>query len=94
MINDDEFIKIVTSSKSMAEASAKLDMNFNTFKRKAVKLNCYNPNQCGKGLKKSKSTRYKTEDILAGKYPQYNTNHLKQRLIDEGYFEDKCYQCG
>ena len=38
----------------MAEAARILEVPFTTFKRRAEKLNCYIPNQSGKGIKRSK----------------------------------------
>ena len=94
-INQEEFIKICQESDSMAIAARKLNMHFNTFKRYAKKLGCYNTNQSHKGMKLGpREDRIKTEDILAGKYPDYQTYKLKKRLIYEGYFEDKCQICG
>ena len=69
-------------------------MHFNTFKRYALKFGCYSPNQSGKGTKKVRHVKILTEDILAGKYPEYQTYKLKNRLINEGYKEDKCELCG
>lgn len=43
-INKEEFIKICNESKTMAMAARKLNMHFNTFKKYAVKFNCYKPN--------------------------------------------------
>lgn len=95
MVNEKEFKEIVTSSKSMAEAASKLNLHFNTFKRYAIKYNCYQPNQGSKGIKRGHySSEIKTKDILDGKFPEYQTYKLKCRLIDEGYFEDKCQLCG
>lgn len=93
-IDKEEFINVCNSSKSMAEAAAKLGMHFNTFKKYAVQFGCYKPNQSGKGITKIHLQKISTEDILAGKYPQYQTYKLKKRLIDEGYKEDKCEICG
>ena len=46
-INEREFREICEKSKSMAEAAVKLKIHFNTFKRYALKLNCYMTNQSG-----------------------------------------------
>ena len=80
-ISDADFIKVVNESKSMAEAAKTLNLAFQTFKRRAQKLKCYNTNQGGKGLKKPKVNKILTADILAGKYPEYQTYKLKIRLI-------------
>ena len=94
-VNQEDFIRVCTEADSMRDASRKLNMHFNTFKRYALKFGCYNTNQSGKGIKKGPlATRLKTEDILAGKYPNYPTYKLKLRLFEEGYFEDKCCRCG
>ena len=88
------FIAVCQNSLTMAEAARKLNMHFNTFKRYAIKFGCYNTNQSGKGTKRKKCTNILTEDIISGKYPDYNTYKLKRRLIREGYIKDKCMKCG
>ena len=93
-ITDEEFIKIAQNAKSMFHASVLCGTNYKAFKKRAKKLNVFKPNQSGKGYNKSMPKLYSTEDILAGKYPQYQTYKLKIRLIDEGYKEDKCERCG
>lgn len=94
-IDKEEFIKVCQESETMAIAARKLNMHFNTFKRYAIKFGCYITNQAHKGLKTGpREDRIATEDILAGKYPDYQTYKLKQRLIREGYLEDKCQRCG
>lgn len=93
-ITDEEFIKITTNCPTMAQASILCGMSYSNFIRKAKKLNVYKPNQGGKGTKKPKTNKIKTEDILAGKYPSYQTYKLKRRLIDEGYLKDECQRCG
>lgn len=93
-IDKEEFIKVCQESETMAIAARKLNMHFNTFKRYAIKFGCYVTNQAHKGLKTGpREDRIATEDILAGKYPDYQTYKLKQRLIREGYLEDKCQRC-
>ena len=93
-IDEEVFIDTCNNSKSMYEAAIKLGLHYNTFKRYAIKLKCFHPNQSGKGLSKPKKSKILTEDILAGKYPQFQTYKLKTRLIDENYKEDKCEICG
>lgn len=63
---------------------------------RAKKLGCYKPNQGHKEvlLGFGSQTKIKTADILAGKYPEYQTYKLKRRLILEHYIEDKCSICG
>lgn len=93
-IDEDEFIKTVNESLTMVEAARKLDIHFNTFKRLAKLYNCYTPNQGGKGTHKSARIKYDTNDILVGKYPEYQAYKLKRRLISEGFKENKCEICG
>ena len=95
MINVDKetFIKVCNESKTMSQASYSLGLHFNTFKRYAVKYGCYAPNRGGKGTKKP-IIRYKLEDILAGKHPDYQSSKLNRRLVAEGIKENRCEMCG
>lgn len=91
----EHFIQVCESSVSMADACRKLNLHFNTFKKLAVGLGCYNPNQSHTGIKLGpRGTSIKTQDILDGKYPNYQTFKLKVRLIREGIIEDRCCICG
>lgn len=92
-VTDDEIVKVCNESLSMAIAASVLKIHFNTLKGRAIKLKCYKPNTPGKGIKKGKQTKIKTEDILKGKYPSYQTYKLKIRLLTEGYKENKCEEC-
>lgn len=95
-MSDYEFIKITKECPSMTLAAKLTGMSYNSFKRKAISLQVWNPNQSKKGRKFGhiRHDRFKTEDILAGKHPQYGTFKLKRRLIEEGIKEDKCERCG
>lgn len=95
-MTDDEFIEITQKSITMALAAKRCGMAYTTFIRRAKKLGVYKPNQGGKGTNKSsaKTREIPLEDILAGKYPQYQTYKLKLRLISAGILEDKCQICG
>lgn len=94
IISDEYFIEVCTKAKSMLDACTQLDMAMTTFKRKAIKLGCYRPNQGGKGSKKVWKQGIPLADILAGKYPEYQTYKLKIRLIKEGIKQDCCERCG
>jgi Zn finger protein HypA/HybF involved in hydrogenase expression len=48
--------------------------------------------ECAKNV--SKKITYSLEDIFNGKYPNYQSAKLLQRLIQEGYKENKCERCG
>lgn len=92
---DKEIIEACNEAKSMADAAAKLTMHFNTFKRKAIKLNVYEPNQSGKGInKRHNGNKIELKEILEGKHPSYQTGKLRIRLIKEGLKEHECESCG
>ena len=94
-IDKEEFIKVCNEELSMARAASKLGIHFNTFKKYALEFGCYNPNPGGKGLNKGHNgNKIPTDEILAGKHPQYQTNKLRLRLIAEGIKDEKCEMCG
>ncbi|MDX2047869.1 MAG: HNH endonuclease signature motif containing protein [Chitinophagaceae bacterium] len=93
-INDDIFRKVCNDSASMAEAAAVLNLHFNSFKKRAVELNCYKPNQAGKGLKKRSPKIQLSEIIEKGNHPHYQSYKLKNRLISEGIKTNVCETCG
>lgn len=87
-IDVEEFKKVCEESSTKLEAYNKLGMHRNTFDKYCKLL----------GIQKFRSKkiqrRYLLEDILAGKYPNYPTSHLHDRLLSEGYKEHKCECCG
>jgi len=89
---EEELIKECKNAVSMAQACVNLRMHFNTFKKHAIRLNVYNTNQSGKGMKKL-MPKIPTQDILKGLYPEYQTNKLRERLIQEEIFERRCSIC-
>lgn len=92
---ENQIIEACKNSNSMSEAAALLNVHFNTFKRWAIKLNVYEPNQGGKGSKKKgNGSKIKLKDILDGMHPQYQTNKLRIRLIKEGLKKHECECCG
>ena len=96
-INPTLIIEACKEASSMAEAAAKFDINFQTFRKYAKELGVWNTNQGGKGGKKPKTEgrdKYPLDDILNGKYPQYSSHKLRLRLIAEGLKCDKCEECG
>jgi len=93
-INDDVFRNACNNAKSMAEAAVMLNLHFNSFKKRAVELNCYKPNQPGKGLRKASPKIPLTEIIDKGKHPYYQSFKLKIRLINEGIKKNVCESCG
>ncbi len=93
-VNDVVFLKACTEAKSMAEAAATLNLHFNSFKKRAIELGCYKPNQSGKGIKKISPTIPLADIIEKGSYPHYQSFKLKKRLITEGVKENVCEVCG
>ena len=93
-IDDEEFIRICKSSKSMAEAASKLELHFNSFKKRALELDCYQPNQAGIGIRKNTPKIPIEKIVVEGKYPHYQSYKLKQRLLNEHIKINKCDECG
>jgi ribosomal protein S14 len=83
-------IKACKSSLTMAEAARKLNIPHNTFRRYAVQLGVYKPNQGQKGILRPLRS---LEDVFAGKVKMRSYN-IRTRLIQEGYKENKCEECG
>ena len=78
----------------MSHAAAELGLHFNSFKKRALELNCYKPNQAGIGLRKN-MPKVPIEDIIEKDlHPQYQSYKLKNRLIEEGIKIEKCEKCG
>ncbi len=93
-IDDNRFIEICKSSKSMAEAASKLNLHFNSFKKRALELDCYQPNQSGIGTRKN-SPKIPIDDIVVrGSHPQYQSYKLKLRLLSENLKFNQCEECG
>lgn len=93
MIDDKQFIEVCKSSISMSQAAATLKLHFNTFKRKAIKLGCYETNQGGVGINKAMPPKVLLDDILEGRYPQFQTFKLKNRLLKIGLIKNQCSVC-
>lgn len=93
MIDDKQFIEVCNSSISMSQAAATLKLHFNTFKRKAIKLGCYETNQGGVGVNKVMPPKVLLDDILEGRYPQFQTFKLKNRLLKIGLLKNQCSSC-
>ena len=87
-ISKEEFIRICKEEKTMAKAAIRLGLHFNTFKKYALKYECYFPNQAGKGIKKDIKKRItKLED--------YATRaSVKRVIIEKKLLELKCEECG
>ncbi len=96
IINDDDIIRECKNSSSMAEACSKLNLHWNTFRKRAIYLGVFSKNQAGKGMKKPKSIGHDSfllSDILEGKHPQYQSNKLRMRILSEGIKKPICELC-
>lgn len=89
----DLVIEAANSTKSATAAAAKLDIKYDTYKKYAIKYDCFITNQSGQGIAKPSGTKIPLEEIIVGKHPQYQSNKLRIRLLEEGYFDPKCYSC-
>lgn len=77
----------------MSKAAAELGLHFNSFKKRALELKCYRPNQAGIGIRKN-VPKIPIEDIIVhAKHPQYQSYKLKRRLFEENIKEPKCEEC-
>lgn len=93
-------------TKSNLEASRFLHVSYPTYKKYAKlyvdsetgkSLFELHKNQAGVGTRKAyniQKGKYALVDVLAGKYPDYPVNNLKNRLIRNLVFEEKCNCCG
>ena len=86
-ITKEQFIDICNSSLSMAQAATTLNLHFNTFKRYALKYNCYKTNPSGKGISKKIGPKVEFNQIKtrAG---------IRKRIISESLIPHKCNECG
>ena len=93
-VTDKQIIEACQSEPTMSKAASFLGIHFNTLKRRAVPLGCYEPNQSGKGIcKKHNGSKIPTDEILNGHHPSYQTNKLRIRLLKENIKEKKCEVC-
>ena len=87
-----------SQTKSNMAAARWLEVSYNTYKKWAKYYNIFeeHKNQSGVGIKKGWAVpKIKMEDIFDGKAkPNYSIARLKQRLVDEGYFQEECSVCG
>ena len=87
-------------TKSAMEAARWLDVSYNTYKKWAQYYGVFDQhkNQEGFGIRKGfASYRVKIDDIISGeRQPPKRWSHkvFKQRLIEDGYFQDECGSCG
>lgn len=94
-------MKVTRSNRSAAEY---LRVTYNTYKKYAkayknsagVTLFDAHKNQKGAGIPKMNSSdkRFKLDDIILNKHPNYPREKVFKRLIVNGYLEERCNMCG
>jgi len=89
MIEKSKIEDAIRKTSTMGGASRFLNLDWRTFKRIAKEYDIYNPKHANQY-----SGKFKLEDILNGKYPQYPTSKISKRLVEEGLKEYKCEKCG
>lgn len=92
-ISDQVFIETCLNANSMAAAAAQLGLHFNSFKKRAIELDCYKPNQAGINIRKNKPKVNLRDIISKGLHPQYQSYKLKKRLLGEGIKPHLCENC-
>ena len=79
----------INNTKSMIAAANYMGVSRDRFKRYAIKYGLFNPNQSGKGIKKSK---YHDEEIFSNSLKKISPTLLIKRLKEKR--EWKCECCG
>ena len=98
-VTDQQIIEIASSGYPMNTCAAKLGLKPSTFKRRALLLGVYEPNQGRRGIKRDpkefEKMRIPIEKIISGEHDRpYTSSTLRKRLIKEGYKENICEKCG
>ena len=93
MLDKEKIIEICAETNSMSEAANKAGIDRRKFVILAKECGCYKPNMGGKGIKKNKPPSIPIKDIFNG-IRSLTRWQFKNRLIKEGYKENKCEECG
>jgi hypothetical protein len=70
-----------------------LGLHFNSFKKRALELRCYQTNQSGIGFPKSFKEKVPLQEILQGLHPYFQTYKLKIRLLKSEVLANQCAIC-
>jgi hypothetical protein len=93
-MENEEFIKICESALSMADASRKLNMTFNSFRRKAIRLGCYKTNQnWSKGKSVLNDDRISSKHLLFVENSTASRDYIKGLIIKHNLIIYKCSEC-
>lgn len=99
----EEFRDAVQNSTSIRQALSKLGLTgfggaYKSFKRFAEKYGVDYSHFSGKtwnrGFQTGPKPTFPLQDVFDGKHPHYSTQHLKRRLITEGFLKNECAVCG
>lgn len=97
---DEQFIEAVAKSTSIRQVLQKLGLspqggNYGTARRSVERLNLDTSHFTGQASNKGRKFGPKRpiEDYISNKH-SIQSYKLRKRLIEENYFEAKCYQCG
>lgn len=94
-ISQEEFVKVCSESRSMAHAAATLGMHYGTFKTYAVKYDCYQPNQSGKGFgKKIQARVWDLEKWNADEVIETTRNVIRRWVQRLNLLPHRCNTCG
>lgn len=93
---DEQIINASRVAGSATAAAAMLGIQYGTYRKHAERLGVFATNQPGIGLKKpiTDDRKFLLEDIFAGNHPQYQSNKLRLRLLNEGVKSHVCECCG
>lgn len=89
------FINTVKNSKSMLEASIKLNIHYTTLRKYAKIYNMFNTNMTRVGIKYNRiKGKIPLNDIIyENKHPNYSSNKLRKRLLSDKIKDKCCERC-
>ena len=100
VLTKNSILRAQQDTKLAMEAARWLEVSYNTYKKWAKYYDVFeqHKNQKGVGIKKGwASYRIPLEEIINGKRDvpkNYSLSTFKNRLIEEGYFQEECSICG
>jgi hypothetical protein len=87
---DEELISAYKETPQLSILAVRFDVPDITIFRRAQRLGLVFKTG---GFNKGQAIKYELSDILNGMHPQYQTNKLKGRLIEEKVKENRCEEC-
>ena len=96
-VSDEQIMEACHSAPNMKEAANSVDLHFNSFKARALKLECWEPNpDNNKGKKMGTHPRWREaypNDQIFVEESSYNRTSLKRRILEDELIEYKCDVC-